>query len=121
MCNLTGKPVQAIELLLSGSDRLTVCQELDIARKTLYNWMELAEFKRALEEGRRARLEQTANILSKASVLAAAKLVGVLEDEKASPSQKIRTAQTILGRHLRNSLYHRSRNCPLLKAACLET
>lgn len=43
------KQKSAIELLLEGKNKSEVCKEINLSRRTLYNWLDDLEFKSELE------------------------------------------------------------------------
>lgn len=61
---LQEKQMIAIELLCEGKPKTEVCKEINLSRRTLYNWLSELEFKtelQRLEEGKKKEAETTIN------------------------------------------------------------
>lgn len=61
---LQEKQMIAIELLCEGKPKTEVCKEINLSRRTLYNWLDDLEFKtelERLEKGKKKEAQSTIN------------------------------------------------------------
>lgn len=82
-------------LLLTGN--VAKASELsNITRKTGYEYLKSATFKRVYRERRSEQLKEATALLQVASIRAVKVLADIMEDETVSPYARVQSAQTIL-------------------------
>jgi hypothetical protein len=105
----TLSPVQAqvVAALAQGRTITTAAAEANIHRNTIHNWLHEPVFKTAVEEAQREYAAMLADGMRDLAARALETLRQLLDDPKASPAVRLRTALAILQRpHFPNPGWH---------------
>ena len=95
---LSARQQKAIAALLSGGTVARAAKLCDLSERQLYRWLDLAEFRAALDKASADAVQATARQLSDAASIAVIALRGVLTDSGAPVSARVRAADVVLGR-----------------------
>lgn len=87
---LSGKQVQAVNSLLSGSSIRQAAQLAGVNARTLYRWMEEPRFTQALKDGESRILQAVGVRLAGLAGAACDVLSDILESETSSPGAGVR-------------------------------
>ena len=91
---------RAIAALLTSRDVREAAKAVGVGPRTLYRWYALPEFQQALKAAETEALNSSIRRLADATGAAVDTLKAELENDKASPSARIRAADVILSRLL---------------------
>jgi hypothetical protein len=98
---LTRKQDQAIAALLSAPTIPEAAQQAGVGEHTLRRWLQDAAFSEAYRAARRQVVQQAIVQVQRATKKAVETLLGVMADNAAPSSAKVRAAQVILDLALR--------------------
>jgi hypothetical protein len=95
------KQEQAITALLTQRNVDEAAKATGITAKTLWRWLQLAEFQQAYQKARRQAFAQSIARLQQASSAAATTLLKIMVDPNAPPSTRVRAAECVINQGLR--------------------
>jgi hypothetical protein len=105
--NLSPVQAQVVAALAQGRTITTAALEAGIHRNKIYNWLHEPQFKTAVEEAQREYAAILADGMRELAARALETLHKLLDDPKASPAVRLRTALAILQRpHFPNPGWH---------------
>jgi hypothetical protein len=105
--NLSPVQAQVVAALAQGRTITTAAAEANIHRNTIHNWLHEPQFKTAVEEAQREYAATLADGMRDLAARALETLRQLLDDPKASPAVRLRTALAILQRpHFPNPGWH---------------
>ena len=90
------KQEEAIAALLSQRNVDEAARSAGIGARTLWRWLQIAEFQAAYREARRAAYSQSMARLQQASGAAVSTLLKVMVDPNAPASTRVRAADSVL-------------------------
>ena len=119
---LPAKQRRCIEALVITGDVTQAAAAGNVARKTVYQWLKSADFREALKEAEADALDNLSRRLVSLADKAASVLETVLDDKKASNSQRLRASEIVLSNllRMRELIDHEERLAAVERAAGIE-
>ena len=97
---LTPKQQQAVGLLIGGQNAIQAARVVGVHENTVYKWSKQPEFQDALKAAEREAMRAVSISLLGLAEKATGTLNGVMENDRALDSSKVRAADIVLGRLL---------------------
>ena len=107
----SAKKDAAIAALLTCRDIKSAAKSCGVGARTLYRWLDDADFQNALRDAQRDAVQSTLRVLSELTGAAASTLSAVMKSAKAPFGVRVRAAEVVLSRFesLRDSVDYDAR------------